>query len=129
MSKWIKVKDMTSEQYLRYKNRYIRQRKKSMGRCSARRLEAKKWFEEYKSTLSCTVCGENHIACLDFHHINKTEKEKSISQAVSHGWPKDKILEEINKCKVLCSNCHRKLHWEERNNQVSNPLPTFYKKS
>jgi predicted HNH restriction endonuclease len=29
---------------------------------------------------------------------------------------KEKILLEISKCKVLCANCHRILHWKERNN-------------
>lgn len=59
---------------------------------------------------SCSQCGENHPAVLDFHHTDPTEKEISVSQSKS----KKQILSEIQKCIVLCSNCHRKLHWKER---------------
>jgi hypothetical protein len=74
------------------------------------RLSFRKWFRELKSTLKCSKCGENHPACLDFHHENPKEKEISIGLAVVQQWPKHKIISEMNKCIVLCSNCHRKLH-------------------
>lgn len=65
---------------------------------------------EYKSELKCQVCGENDIVCLDFHHNNPDEKEYNISHMVSRGYSKERIMKEINKCSVLCANCHRKLH-------------------
>ena len=87
----------------------------------ARRTSNKAWsakaraeFMAWKATLSCSVCGENHPATLDFHHhtphpdnlkINHLMKSKRFSFA-------RKEIEE--KCTVLCSNCHRKHHWEER---------------
>jgi hypothetical protein len=74
-------------------------------------VKKKKWMNEIKSTLKCEKCGENHIATLDFHHINPNEKEFQIAQSY---FSKEKILEEMKKCIVLCSNCHRKLHWEEK---------------
>ena len=37
------------------------------------------WFREYKRTLACEVCGENHPARLDFHHRDPREKKVSIS--------------------------------------------------
>jgi hypothetical protein len=58
----------------------------------------------------CIRCGEDHPAVLDFHHTNPDEKESSIARIKS----RKKIIEESKKCIVLCSNCHRKLHWEER---------------
>lgn len=71
------------------------------------------WFREYKKTLACEVCGENHPACLDFHHVDPREKKFSVS--TRHDRPSMKaLLAEIAKCRVLCSNCHRKEHWEER---------------
>jgi len=57
----------------------------------------------------CVTCGENHPAALDFHHIDKNTKYKSISKMGEH--PPTQVQKEINKCIVLCSNCHRKLHW------------------
>ena len=69
-------------------------------------------LDEYKATLRCD-CGENHIACLDFHHVTG-DKEFNISDGTRNGYAYDKILKEIEKCIVICANCHRKLHHEER---------------
>ena len=74
----------------------------------------KQWFKEYKETLECAKCFENHPACLVFHHNDPKEKEISISDAIKR-WSKKRILIEIAKCTVLCANCHHKFHWEERN--------------
>ncbi len=71
----------------------------------------RKLFWEYKQTLKCESCGESDAACLVFHHINPKEKEMSIASVVGRGWGWDRILKEINKCQVLCANCHRKLHF------------------
>jgi hypothetical protein len=80
-----------------------------------RMVEIKKWFSEYKSKLKCTYCDENHPACIDFHHKGeKKEKELNIAMAVAKGWSIEHIMREIDKCEPICSNCHRKLHWEER---------------
>lgn len=64
--------------------------------------------------LSCSKCSENHPACLDFHHLGN--KESNVGEMVNLGRSKKRILQEIAKCIVLCSNCHRKLHYEERQN-------------
>ena len=82
-----------------------------------RRAELRKWFrEEVLAKKSCSKCPESHIACLDFHHRNPKEKDFAVSRAIDRKCSKEKILKEIAKCDILCSNCHRKLHWEERNN-------------
>ena len=70
-------------------------------------------FKEYKKQLSCEFCGENHPATLDFHHRDKNEKKIIVSSAVGRGWGIESIQQEIDKCIVLCSNCHRKLHYDE----------------
>lgn len=69
----------------------------------------KQRFQEWKRTLSCILCGEPSSCCLDFHHVNPEEKEIAINKAVEH-WSWDRIMKEINKCVVVCSNCHRKIH-------------------
>lgn len=78
-----------------------------------RKCDTKLWFLEYKMQFSCTKCPENHPACLVFHHRDPTKKIVEISVAVSNRWSKEKILEEIEKCDVLCSNCHLKHHFKE----------------
>lgn len=71
------------------------------------------WFTKLKEKLICELCGENHIACLDFHHISPKEKLAGVSELVyTIRASKEKILREINKCKVVCKNCHSKLHYK-----------------
>lgn len=59
----------------------------------------------------CSRCGETHPACLDFHHRNPGKKFASIADMVGRGYGVKSILKEIEKCDVLCSNCHRKEHF------------------
>lgn len=73
----------------------------------------KKYVEEYKRTHPCEVCGEDHIACLDFHHRDKSEKRQTISTLVTRGATMNQLVAEVKKCVVLCCNCHRRIHWEE----------------
>jgi hypothetical protein len=52
----------------------------------------------------CTDCGyRTHPEALDFDHVDG--KRFTISRAVAHSW--DDLLAEIDKCEVVCSNCHR----------------------
>ena len=67
-------------------------------------------FLEYKFTLKCERCGfDNHVA-LDFHHIDPALKDRNISSAVLQGWSLKRVMKEIDKCIVLCANCHRIEH-------------------
>ena len=50
---------------------------------------------------------------LDFHHIDPTKKEKNLSNMIRSNSFKS-VLQEIEKCIVLCSNCHRDLHYQEK---------------
>lgn len=93
---------------------YKENREKQYVRMERREAEIKKKLTEYKSNLKCD-CGENHPSCIDFHHIDPKQKEISICKAVTNGWGWERIMKEIEKCKVLCSNCHKKIHWEEMN--------------
>jgi len=91
---------------------YQKQRNLAVKRVARRKKEIKNWIEDYKKTLKCSSCGENHPATLDFHHKNQKDKEKGICYFVSNGYSIDKIENEIQKCQILCSNCHRKLHYK-----------------
>ena len=79
-----------------------------------RRKVLKEWYDNYKSNLNCQNCSENHPACIEFHHLDPNEKEIEIAQCWNKGWSIERTLTEIAKCQVLCSNCHRKLHWNLR---------------
>jgi hypothetical protein len=77
------------------------------------RAEIREYLNQIKAK-GCVKCGENHLACLDFHHLDPSEKEISISVALAKKWSLKRIKVELEKCEVICSNCHRKLHWEQR---------------
>lgn len=70
------------------------------------------YVKEVKQNASCVQCGESHPAVLDFHHIDANEKDFEISRIGSGSF--ESLLEELQKCIILCSNCHRKLHWNEK---------------
>lgn len=80
-----------------------------------RKALIREWLDDFKSKRKCLRCDENHIGCLEFHHRDPSTKEIDISFAVRAGWSIEKISQEIEKCDILCANCHRKLHWEQRN--------------
>ena len=81
-------------------------------RINARRKALKKEWDVFKCTLKCTKCGFNHPAALDFHHTNPAEKENIVSKLASDGCYAA-AMEEVQKCIVLCANCHRIHHYEE----------------
>ena len=90
------------------------QRRVKRGKQAAMRYaRLKDWFKMLKSNLVCEKCGENHPACLDFHHTKPSEKDANVTTLVSQQSSRVRILAEVGKCVVLCANCHRKLHWEE----------------
>ena len=80
-----------------------------------KRKEFKSKCIEYKGGC-CQECGYNkEFTALEFHHKNRQDKEKLISKMSSKSWEVAKI--EIDKCDLLCSNCHREEHYriDERN--------------
>tara|TARA_Y100000356_G_scaffold115858_1_gene105120 strand:- start:23 stop:346 length:324 start_codon:yes stop_codon:yes gene_type:complete len=68
----------------------------------------------YKSMLSCQVCGFQHPAVIDFHHIEKDKDNKMVNVLVKNGQYSLALAEVKEKCIPLCCNCHRILHWEQR---------------
>ena len=58
----------------------------------------------------CIFCGYHRtMAALDFHHIDETRKSFSLStRGLTRSWTK--ISEELEKCVLVCSNCHREIH-------------------
>src|SRR4051794_15336455 len=75
-----------------------------------KRREIRIWMDELRSGLSCIECGENHPATLDFHHRDPSQKGFTLSRATTKSASRETLLVEIEKCDVLCANCHRKHH-------------------
>jgi hypothetical protein len=93
--------------YAKHKDR-IRDKKNATGRRTARLL--RQWLQDIKHLRGCQHCPENEAVCLDFHHRDPKSKVHEISNMVSsHRCSKAMILAEIDKCDLLCCNCHRKV--------------------
>lgn len=80
------------------------------GNCksSAVRAKRKQWAIDHLGG-KCEKCGYSKCAkALHFHHINPTEKLMGLS----YNWEKsiERVINEVNKCCLLCSNCHAELH-------------------
>jgi len=95
-------KEYHQSHYQQNKSKYIEDTR-------LRKKEKIKRWRAFKATLNCVKCGENHPACLDFHHING-KKDFNIGHKLTwYGWAR--LMKEVAKCEVLCSNCHRKEHY------------------
>lgn len=75
----------------------------------ARRKRIRVMAVEYKGG-KCQQCGyDKCIDALEFHHINPDQKDFNISsKGHSRSWVRVKA--ELDKCVLLCANCHRELH-------------------
>lgn len=68
----------------------------------------REYVDKVKKNNSCKNCGESCSAVLDFHHAD--EKHDDVSSLVSSEYSLERIKDEISKCVLICSNCHRKHH-------------------
>lgn len=84
---------------------------------SERRKQARQFIISFKQDNSCKKCGESRWYVLDFHHIDPNVKEHMISNMVTRG-NVDKIQKEIDKCILLCRNCHSEFHFLEKINSL-----------
>jgi hypothetical protein len=90
------------EHYLANRQRYIdraQAQKQKLG------LERTTYLLEYFVTHPCLDCGETDPIVLEFDHLR--DKSFDISSELSRrNW--QSILDEIEKCEVVCANCHRR---------------------
>ena len=72
------------------------------------KIRAEKWnmAQKIKLAQGCADCGYNKDAyALQFDHIGD-DKKKNVSDLISSDYGWKTILEEMNKCEVICANCH-----------------------
>jgi hypothetical protein len=104
------VKKLKHAQYSR--EHYLKNQVETRLRNAQTKRKKREDWHIFKSTLKCTNCGFSHPAVLDFHHVDRKDK-KSVHKLAQNGNYKAAI-EEIKKCIVLCANCHRIVHHDER---------------
>ena len=105
---------------------FAKDSKKTSGRkswckkCTLQRInEARAQFKraclEYAGGAKCSICGyDKCISALEFHHVDRYAKDFTISQCRAVRLT-DNIKSELDKCVVLCANCHREA--EEKLNE------------
>lgn len=71
----------------------------------------------HKSYSGCIICGEKRWWVLDYHHNDIEDKFFGIGTSFRCGYGIKKLKKELRKCIVLCSNCHRDLHYRENYKQ------------
>lgn len=112
---------LVGEQQPRGKRRYQNsspEEKARLARVGKRRKEKHSvLISAYKSECGCYHCGENDVDILEYHHIDPKQKEHELCHL--YGYRLEKIWEELNKCIVVCANCHTKItkgekHYEHR---------------
>jgi hypothetical protein len=91
-----------------YYKTHIERRKQISLRRQKIKINNKKLIQEYLKTHCCIKCGIQDIRVLDFHHKDPNKKEHCISKMLLI--KQQRLLEEINKCEILCANCHRIEH-------------------
>lgn len=76
--------------------------------CVERWIRIKEKAIKYKGG-ECSCCGYNkYYGALEFHHVNPEEKDADWGILKKKSW--DKITKELDKCVLVCSNCHREIH-------------------
>ena len=91
-------------------SKYCSSRCKNKYAVSLRRKKLKLLAVEYLGG-KCSTCGYNKcIEALDFHHRDSSVKEFGIAaKGNTRSW--ESVKQELNKCILLCANCHREHHY------------------
>ncbi len=91
-------------------------RDRDIKRIVRRRIDLKKKAIEYKER-KCEDCGieSEHYAIYDFHHSDPNTKEDNINNIMNKKPKWATIKKELDKCILLCSNCHRIRHEKKDN--------------
>lgn len=81
--------------------------------------QKQKTVQELKKDSCCAKCGDTREYILDYHHIDPSIKENTVARLVSNSYGMDKVLAEIDKCILLCANCHREFHYFNKEKNIS----------
>jgi len=93
----------------RDKRKYIDRRDYLIDAVQKRRKKVREMAIKYKGA-KCINCGYDRCyEALEFHHVNSSGKDFGLSdKGYTRSWAK--IKEELDKCVLLCANCHREVH-------------------
>lgn len=87
-----------------YQNNKEYYKRRNLKRKKANRVKVLTYLE----THPCVMCGESDPIVLDFDHIKPETKEWTMARLIAEGHAWERLEKEIDKCQVLCANCHRR---------------------
>ena len=99
------------------KRYYAKNRSKRKSEVRKRRKALREWYNEVRKETECADCGMSGEVCswlMEYHHLPGFDKTSSVSFLVNNGYSKERVREEMAKCEVLCANCHRVRHYNEK---------------
>lgn len=90
------------------RRKYADRREALIKAVTKRRKKIKVMAIEYKGN-KCQICGySKYVGALELHHLNKSDKSFGIGdKGYTRSW--DKVRQELDKCILLCANCHREV--------------------
>lgn len=101
-----------------HKKSYNKDKEKYYKRIQIQIKKCIELVDNFKKKSSCVKCGEKRYWILDFHHKNPNEKKFDVGSLRMTG-STNKIKTEIEKCVLLCKNCHYDFHHNERQNNIT----------
>jgi|TARA_R110000824_G_scaffold16478_9_gene68284 predicted HNH restriction endonuclease len=84
---------------------------------SREKNKVRKSVDKIKKDLKCKECGFDNPHALQFHHLDPNTKKKAVAELISSGYNKEAVQKEIDKCIVLCANCHLIMHRAKRDEE------------
>lgn len=97
-----------------YKKQYYEKNKeKHIAGVKKNKKRKKKYIDNIRKNSKCSLCGEDRWWILTFHHREEDEKLLCVSQTYNH-YSIEKIQKEIDKCNILCYNCHMDIHFKPK---------------
>jgi hypothetical protein len=95
--------------YAKNRQRHLESVKKQN---SKRRIEIRKKLQDLRSETPCEDCKERYpFYVMQFDHV-RGEKLMDLSRVASNQWSDQKLQREIDKCEIVCANCHAQRTWE-----------------
>lgn len=94
------------------------------------KVEQRQKVSAYKAERGCEECGTTDSRVLDLHHRDGEEKVMAVSQMMARrSWAAVKV--EMDKCRVLCANCHRIEHSSDEERAAAGQIAAagFYRAS
>lgn len=110
--KWkekVEYKPEIEKQRAASRRHYQKHKAEYVERSRIKHQEVVEWYKNYKKKQLCCRCGNNDFRCLVFHHI----RDKEFNIAANKGVSIPRLRQEIEKCIVLCQNCHAIEHYND----------------